>query len=472
MNFIGFFLLLIGQYFTGRGVIQLLKFNGNRVTLACFSLMAGVGVYSFIPFFLELGKVKLTTASVGGALAATTLIFMVPLLKHLKTIFSMPKFNFRMPTLYEVPFYAIFIALIILSIWRCYYLPPNARDMTSGPGLMAKLAMTEKSFINSIFSLDLQSTNNYLKPPFIISLQIIYQMFACDLGQLWLSVLFVAFTVWLFSMMVERIHPLIACIFFTVYMATPELYAYTYMVLFDFPNMVYFAAGFYFLSKYLDEGDSGNFNFAAFLFTVATYVRTETPILLVLALPLLAVKMWKDKVPPVQIALKSFLMMIGSALVYLICMNIYVKHYIPIKYDVSNDVNKNLANIGPLFTRLTEIVTELIFSPPGMMYYGYFFHIFLFVLAIDLAVFRKLSKTALYILGGVAVVYVGLALVGFILPLADLMHTTKRGMFKILPIIMMYYAYSPFIGKLSSIITNWEGDKAAEAATTTSAKKK
>lgn len=67
---------------------------------------------------------------------------------------------------------------------------------------------------------------------------------------------------------------------------------------------------------------------------------------------------------------------------------------------------------------------------------------------------------------GILVVYIGLAFIGYLLPLADLLHTTKRGMFKLLPLILIYYRSSPSLVKLSGIITNWENGRQEEKKTT------
>jgi len=137
-------------------------------------------------------------------------------------------------------------------------------------------------------------------------------------------------------------------------------------------------------------------------------------------------------------------------------MNVYVKHFIPIAYDVSKDVNKHLSDLGPFWDRISDICGKLIFDEVGKNYYGYFFHLFVLIIIADTIFFRKFNREAVTLLYGIAVVYFGLALIGFLLPLADLMHTTKRGLFKLLPLILLYYRDSGLLLKLSELLRNWE----------------
>ena len=57
---------------------------------------------------------------------------------------------------------------------------------------------------------------------------------------------------------------------------------------------------------------------------------------------------------------------------------------------------------------------------------------------------------------GIAVVYFGMALMGYLLPLFDVLNTTKRGLFKVLPLIILYYANSGIITKISDYLKNRE----------------
>ncbi|WP_431211949.1 hypothetical protein ACQ86N_40220 [Puia sp. P3] len=130
--------------------------------------------------------------------------------------------------------------------------------MLSGPETIAEYAIREQSMINSFFGLDLSSTNNQFKSPFLISLQVIYKLAGFPFGQVWLSVVFISFTVFLYHFLRERLHPVLAGLLLLLFLMTPEIFAYTFMILYDYSNMVFFCLGLYFLWIGLSAGGSGS----------------------------------------------------------------------------------------------------------------------------------------------------------------------------------------------------------------------
>jgi len=262
--------------------------------------------------------------------------------------------------------------------------------------------------------------------------------------------------IWLYSIVREKVHPVIGGFIILFLLTIPEMYAYTYMILFDYSNSVFFIAGFYFLAKYLREKQMNDFWFASYLFGVATYIRTETLILVFMVLPLVVFYMYRDKQPMRKLAINVAILPLFTVFFYFLCMNIFVKRYIPTTFDVSSQVNQHLSDLSPFFNRLSDIAGGLIFSERGTMLYGYFINFFLLVLLVDIIFFRKFSREAVVALYGVAVVYVGLAVIGYLLPLADLQNTTKRGLFKMFPLMLYYMANSTSLMRLSSLINNWE----------------
>lgn len=252
----------------------------------CLSMMSGVPLVSFAPCFLQLLNIPIDTMPVTISVAVITAFFSIPLVVK----FRKPKFHaINWPSWYEVPFLAVITFLVGLSVWRCFYYPPYARDMLSGPELLAEYAVREKTMISSVFTVDLQSSNNYFKSPYITGLQIIYKLLVTPFGQMWLSVLSISFVVWLYTLMKERMHALVAAFLVMFFVCIPEVYAYSYVILYDYSNMVFFFCGFYFLARYLNDNRMNDFVLSAVLFGLATYIRTETLLLVMLVAPLVAV---------------------------------------------------------------------------------------------------------------------------------------------------------------------------------------
>lgn len=75
---------------------------------------------------------------------------------------------------------------------------------------------------------------------------------------------------------------------------------------------------------------------------------------------------------------------------------------------------------------------------------------------IDLLLIRKLNRQAVNWLFAILVVYLGLPLLGYLLPLLDLHNSTKRGFLKIFPLMVLYMGNTQLLIKLSEKIYKWE----------------
>ena len=408
-------------------------------------MMSGVPLVSFAPCFLQLLNIPIDTMPVTISVAVITAFFSIPLVVK----FRKPKFHaINWPSWYEVPFLAVITFLVGLSVWRCFYYPPYARDMLSGPELLAEYAVREKTMISSVFTVDLQSSNNYFKSPYITGLQIIYKLLVTPFGQMWLSVLSISFVVWLYTLMKERMHALVAAFLVMFFVCIPEVYAYSYVILYDYSNMVFFFCGFYFLARYLNDNRMNDFVLSAVLFGLATYIRTETLLLVMLVAPLVAVYNRRLHLSFKSQALRLGMFIIIPALFYVLCIHVFIRLFIPLPFDVGGQLSNSLGDVSVFFQRFLDIQTQLIFSVKGVGLFSYFI-LFFYALAIaDLLISRKYNRESLTMLYGIAVVLIGLPLLGYLLPVVDLGNTTKRGLFKMLPLMLIYMANSGLMKRL------------------------
>ena len=467
MNFGGLIFLLAAHYLSGRGLLRLFKIGLKPVPAFCLSMITGVFLVSFAPCILQLCGLPIDVLHVIVTIVVLTGIFCIPLLLNFKRpwIGKPP-----LPVYYEWPFIIACSFLAAVSVWRCFYYPPYARDMLAGPELLAEFAVREHTMVSSVFTLDLHTTNNYFKSPYITCLQILYKLLVCPFGQLWLSVIAVSFWVWLYSILRERIHPLLAGMLFLFFMAIPDVYSYSYIMLYDFSNMVFFFGGFYFVCRYMDSRRQGDFLFAAFLFGAATYIRTETLVLVAMTVPLLLGYFYREKKGFAQVVKQLFIFIIMPAAFWFLCIKVFVRSFVPIPFNLGSQVAPDLSNISFLFERLKDMTFLLIFSPIGFLVYGYFISFFCAVLPVDLIFFRKFNRESKVALYGIAVVYFGLPLLGYLLPLVDLPNTTKRGLFKMLPLMLLYLCNSGFLQYLSGRIFKWEHANEGKKAVVGSAK--
>ena len=169
-------LLCLVQFATGFGVLTLFNIRLKPAMLASLAMLLGIAVFSVVPFILQLCYVPLTQLTVFGSLAVACVAVNAQFKKsrnNLAEMFRNARFNMGV---YEIPFLLVITIIVFASVWRCFYFPPTPRDLTSGAEAIADYAVREKTMINSVFTVNVESTNNVFKPPFVICLQLIYKL--------------------------------------------------------------------------------------------------------------------------------------------------------------------------------------------------------------------------------------------------------------------------------------------------------
>lgn len=454
MNFAGLIFLIFAHFFSGKGLLRLFKIQLPVFQQVCLAFMIGVPVISFGPCFVQLMGFPIVMNTMLVATVIVTLVCSLPLLMPLRK----PRMiKLAMPELYELPFLLIIIGLLIISAWRAWYFPPTARDVLSGPELLAEYAVKEKNMISSVFTIDLRTTNNYFKSPYLTCLQILYKIIVCPFGQLWLTVLSTSFVCWLYVVIREKCHPLLSAFLVFFFLITPDVYSYSFIILYDYSNMVFFFCGFYFLSGFLTSRKLNELILAAFLFGLATYIRTETLVLVTFILPMLLFYFYKRKTSLLEIGKYSAILLSFSAVLYFVCIDVFVKKFVIIPLDIKSQVNTNLLDLSVLVQRFLDMNFALIFSPAGVGTFAYFIYFFGILFFVDLIFFRKKynheARIALY---GVAVVYFGVPFLGYLLPLFDLGNTTKRALFKAVPLMVWYLSNGGLFAYLTGKLSNYE----------------
>ncbi|MGZ5287694.1 MAG: hypothetical protein ACXWB9_10935, partial [Flavisolibacter sp.] len=236
----------------------------------------------------------------------------------------------------------------------------------------------------------------------------------------------------------------------------PEMYAYSFMVLFDLPNAIYFFISFWFLNAFFHSGNKKELGMAGLLMAFATYTRSETVFfagLLFFAVTWYHFRKWHGLK---EMALSFSIFILPSVLTYLLSITIYIKYYLPDDYAVSGLINSNWYNPIALLERFADMNWSLILSWQGILYYGYFFVLFLLVLILDLVFIDHISRNSRNWLYAVLIIYLGYPLLGHLLPLLDIDHSTKRGLFKIFPLMLLYMGSCRLLVQVSKKITEWE----------------
>jgi hypothetical protein len=449
-------ILTIFQFIAGFGLINLFNIQGKPGLLIPLSILSGVAVFSVMPFVLQLAYIPLTATNVFLSIIVACALLNIKFksgIARFRELMAGIRFKIK---IYEIPFVALMVFIVFVSAWRCFYFHPTPRDLTSGAEVIAEYAIREKTMLNSVFNVNDDINNNVFKPPFITCLQIIYKYAGFVFGQIWLSTIVACFIIFLYHALTLTVHRVFAGLLVLFFMAIPEMFAYTFMVLFDYSNTVFFFLSVWFLYLFFQNQQRNYLAFAGLLMAIATYIRSETLILACLMVPGIMWYHWRNKSGIVKGLLSSAWFVAPPVLSYLITVSIYLNKYLPVKYSIQGQVNNNLGDLSPLFNRFSDINSKLIFGDLGVGYYGYFIYFFLLLLLLELVIKRKLAPATRNWLYAVLVIYLGLPILSYILPLLDLNNSTKRGLFKIFPLMLLYMANNSVLVSWSQRIMKWE----------------
>lgn len=445
------------HFVTGYGIVYLFRIRLKVLPLLGLSVILGISVASLAPFLLQLFYIPLTTKSIFLSLVLSALLLNLKFLADLRHRGS-TRFKIQWPRvrLYELPAICLLAFLIFVSAWRGYYYPSNTRDSMSGPETISEYAIKEHTLINSVFDVNLETTNNQYKSPFLTDLQLTYKLAGFPFGNVWLSLIVAGFFIFLYYSLSEKLHKVLAGLLLVCFIATPEAYAYTFLTLYDYSNMVLLFLGYYYLFAFFRNRRWNEFYFSALLMGLAVYIRSETLVLIGMTLPAMAYALYRhrDKLLPSALHLSAFMLI--TAIFYLIPVELYNNHYLPQAYAIDNLMNKKLYDLSPFFDRLSYMTKTLLFGGRNIQLWGYFIYIFSILFLLELILRRKFSIEARNWLLAVLVIYLGLPLLGFLFPLMDLDNTTKRGLFKILPLMLLYLGNNQVLIKLSERIARWE----------------
>src|SRR6185503_7604435 len=106
-------------------------------------------------------------------------------------------------------------------------------------------------------------------------------------------------------------------------------------------NAVYFFLAVWFLYQFFQNQQRNYLAFAGVLMAIATYIRSETLILACLMAPAILWYHWKNKTGIVKGLLSSAWFVVPSALAYVLSITIFINRYLPVQYNIGEQVNKN-----------------------------------------------------------------------------------------------------------------------------------
>jgi hypothetical protein len=452
-EFISFLLLSLVHFLTGCSLLSFLSIRLSISERLAYGLLIGVGLFSFIPVilgFLHVPIQPFLILAICGVLSVGLIIFRWKALQ-----LSAYGELFRKIRWSALPVLTPLLFLFLLSCWRAYYLPPYAVDVTSGAETLAEFAIREGRFVNSVF--DLYQTGNTLKPAFLVSLQIIYKSAGIAFGQLWLVLIVAAFLILMISHLAKRIHWQLALFLVLLFYCIPELYAHSYSMLYDFPNLIYFIASLLLLFKYLESGIRQELLLSSMMMCVAVYIRPET-ILLAILLILLSL-IFMDRKNLKAILRSIFLFLLWPVLTYVVFIYGYIHYFIPVEYDISAQVNPRLSDWFDCFVKFKQAFSCLFLNDYGLSVYSVFPHLFILLVLAELFYARRFSKKAIYFMSCLLLVFLFFPLLSHVLPGVTIDNTVKRAYFKLFPIMLLILAELHWLQHLSKKIKQWTRKK-------------
>jgi hypothetical protein len=446
------YLLALLQFLIGVGIAASLQTNRNLLGFISLSMLIGLGVSSIAPLVLEFANIPLKINNILYVLAVMTvlsLLLSIRQTKYYRSLFKLSQFSFK---IYEIPFFIFWGYLMIISIWKCWWFANVPFDTLVGPDLVATYAVREGQFVSSVFTQHLPSVSTYsnqpIYAPFTALQQILYLSAGMPFGKLWLTIMIISFSLYLYAELRTVIHPLLVSFLLMFYWCIPEFFAYTFLVQTDYSNAIYFSISIWFLSKYLSDKTFKSLTFSILMMAIACWCRSETiffvPIGCLLILCQNLRLKWLNNLP------KAMIYGLIPAIVTVFWNVFFVKYYLPVPLAlVATKINISSFDYLTTFANMNE---QVIFKDAYWNYILPFFTIFTLA---NLIIFR--NRQGISILIWIVGVYLIFGLIIQHIEGANIAYTFRRGIFKFFPLIVFYLAESSLFGYLSVWLEKIEG---------------
>ncbi|GAB3697411.1 hypothetical protein GCM10027592_21500 [Spirosoma flavus] len=452
--------LVLAQFLTGFGVVTRLRPVSNGLSLLGLSMLAGLGISSVLPFVLQFAQVPIARLPmfIGlGILAVLSVLLLRGQSAYLRTTLARHQFMVR---LYELPFLVFWGYLLFISAWKCAWYPNLPFDTIVGPDLLATFAVKEHTLVSSVFTEHLPSvsvfSNQPFYAPFTAMQQILYLLAAGGIGtfafgKLWLTILVMAFGLFIYAEMRERIHPLLAGFLITILACSPELFAYTFLVQTDWANAAFFAVGVMLLQRYFDDSQRSTLIAATLFFVFACWTRTETILFVSIGSLLLFINSLRPSAG--KALMKASALFVACLLPFVFWNYIFLRGYVALPARTHLGALQNVT--GNYFTKLFTIygtMTDTVLL--HQTYWNYAVYVFLALTTLNIIIFR--DRKGQFTLFWILATYVLFDFLILHIEGANVPFTFRRGFFKILFLMYIYLASTSLLGKISDWLYQWE----------------
>lgn len=422
-------LAIFTHIITGAGLLSVFHVKRHFIAFVSLAFLLGIGIASFVPFFLELVHIRINKVSVLSGLAILAIVGSICCIRNKKFLVEIVRLGNLKIRLYEIPFFLITAYFMYISLWKCYFYPNIPFDTIVGPELIAKATFFEGTLRNSVYTDFLTKTyplsNQPYYAPFIMLMQLIYLCLGSLFGKVWLSGMVLAFFLYFYFELRHYIHPILAGWLLTLLWFMPELYSYTYLVQTDYPNAIFLFIAFSCLYRYyLDEvPKQADFWLSSLFFGFACWTRTET----ILFLPVVSLLLSRQRFIKKTLAYSIIPLALFIGWNYLF-LGLIIPKAVPlgaINFDFSHYFSRGWAILVGTHKIMFDIA-----------YWNYSFILFFILLFINISLYR--TRTEILKLSWVMGVHIIFMLIVLHIEGANIPFTFRRGFFKIIFLTLFY----------------------------------
>ncbi len=444
------FVLLL-YTFIGLSILGACAFRSTRTITVLLALFAGMFVHSVLFFACDLIGVPLTATSMFMSVIAGV-VLSLPLWKTTRKLFE----HLRTPStnnlrLYDVPVIGLSGYIFYMILWASWYWPVTPFDAMAGIDLVAKYVVTDHTIVNRVFtdqSLQGQLSNQPFYAPFVMLMQSIMKLIGFTHNQVWIGIVSVAFSIFVWAALRQLMHPFMAAILYLFYLLTPEMFGYTYLLQTDYVNAVFMTIGVYVVWQGAEQRNAAMVSASMIFFAAACWSRTETILLVVIGLT--------SMFPHIRNAFevrKALRFLVGtaalSAVVFALWHVVYFKAYFPAPPTTADqltgfDASRFLDVVSSTWTAVISRVD----------YWGVIVWLFIIVITVNAVLYRRLASTVLLL--WIGAILLGLWIAGTVFSAAVVEQTLRRGMFKLIPLLVFAIASTELVTSVSNRLTHWE----------------
>jgi len=361
-----------------------------------------------------------------------------------------PLRQFKKLHLAEVLGLLIIIPMVLISLWRAFYMPVTTYDSIHGIDLMAQSAIADGKIDSRMYEDlgDVLSTQPYYAPFTALS-QIIYRLAGFPFGKVWISLLFASLLLTFYLNLRRKLHPAIAVFLTSLLIIIPEMFGYTFLLQTDYSNAVFLSLAVIYLARYLDENNDGLFWLSGLFAAFACWTRSETIVFVVMTLGLFALLKYSGGLRSIAGKLAGYFAM------SLIAFGIWNLFYLPFVLDYSPESYFAFGFWD--LERLQVLINGMWFVTLDTNRWSYVLLLFLGGAVINLLYFK--DKKNVFVLLWVIMFIVTFLVLLYHLQLslqANINYTYRRGLFKLWPVAVYYLGSSAMLIRLSAQIKKWE----------------